>query len=137
MNLKTSLNPKVHQRAVNRVLRDVNKNIENDELWQGRFFIRQWARQVVTYEDHSGMLLYLELRFYDKKTKKFIRYFCDSLDVIAWGGSRIFYKMNDFIVLDLDVWRNEDPRNERFDWRTIPAEKIIKTATNLKEDWIR
>ena len=131
MSWKHSLNPKVHQRAVNKILREMNRNIENDELWMGRFFIRQWARGVVTYEDHSGMYLWLELRLYDKKTKKYLQWFCDSHDVTGFNGSRVWQKMNDFIVEDLDVWHNEDPRNEKHDWRAVSQEEIIKNATSL------
>lgn len=134
MSWKHSLNPKVHQRAVNKILREMNKNIENDELWMGRFFMRQWARKVITYEDHSGLFLWLELRLYDKKTKKYRRWFCDSHDVIGFNGSKVWQKMNDFIVEDLDVWHNEDPYNEKCDWRAIPMEKVIQKATPLW-DW--
>ena len=131
---KYSFNPKVHQRAVNKVLRDMNKNIENDDLWQGRFFMRQWSRETVYYEDHSGLYLWLEIRLYDKKTKKYLRWFCDSHDVLAWNGYKVWEKMNNFIVEDLDVWRNEpDPRDSRFNWRTISSDKTIHEATPLRE----
>ena len=131
MGWKHSFNPKVHQRAVNKVLRDINKGIENDDLWQGRFFMRQWARDTVVYEDHSGMFLALEIRLYDKKTKKFARWFCDSHDVTGWEGYRAWQKMNDFIIEDLDVWHNEDPRNEKQDWRSVSQDAIIKEAKCL------
>ena len=39
--------------------------------------------------------------------------------------------MNDFIVEDLDGWHNEDPRNEKYDWRAVSTEKIIREATSL------
>lgn len=131
MSWKHSLNPKVHQRAVNKILREMNKNIENDELWMGRFFMRQWARGVVSYEDHSGMYLWLEIRLYDKKTKKYLQWFCDSHDVTGFNGYKVWQKMNDFIVEDLDVWHNEDPRNEKYDWRAVSTEKTVKEASSL------
>ena len=128
-----SFNPKVHQRAVNKVVRELNKNIENDNLWQGRFFMRQYARKIVSF-GNEGMLLWLEMRLYDKKTKRYVRWFCDSNDVIIWGGSKTWRRMNDFIVEDLDVWHNEDPRNEKYNWRAVSAEKIIREAIPLR-DW--
>lgn len=130
---KNSLNPKVHQRAVNKILREMNKNIEEDELWMGRFFIRQWARSVITYEDHSGMYLALEMRLYDKKTKKYVEWFSDSHEATIWGGSSVWERMNRFIVEDLDVWRQGDPRKDKQDWRAVSQDKIIKEATPLWE----
>ena len=41
--------------------------------------------------------------------------------------------MNDFIVEDLDVWHNEDPRNEKYDWRAVSMEKTIREAKPLRE----
>ena len=99
MSWKHSLNPKVHQRAVNKVVRELNKNIENDTLWQGRFFMRQHARWVISLSDGSGMYLGLEMRLYDKKTNQYIQWFCDSHDITIWGGSKAWHIMNDFIVL--------------------------------------
>ena len=41
-------NRKKQQRAVNRAIRAINKLIEKDPLWRGRFFIYQ--RQAIYYE---------------------------------------------------------------------------------------
>ena len=128
-----SFNPKVHQRAVNKVVRELNQNIENDSLWQGRFFMRQYSRYIISFEDGSGMLLGLEMRLYDKKTKQYMRWFCDSHDVTIWSGSKAWRRMNDFIVEDLDVWRNEKPYDEIRDWRGVSADKTIREAKLLRE----
>ena len=37
----TSMNKKRHQREINRLIRKINKSIEKDELWNGRFCIKQ------------------------------------------------------------------------------------------------
>ena len=37
----TSMNKKRHQREMNRLIRKTNKSIEKDELWNGRFCIKQ------------------------------------------------------------------------------------------------
>lgn len=37
----TSQNKKRHQRAINKLVREMNRNLERDELWCGRFMIRQ------------------------------------------------------------------------------------------------
>ena len=36
----TSMNKKRHQREINRLIRETNKSIEKDELWNGRFCIQ-------------------------------------------------------------------------------------------------
>lgn len=126
---KTSQNPKVHQRAINRVMRAINENIYNDDLWMGRFFVRQYSRQVVMYDGELHMAV--ELRFYDHKTKKYSSEWLTSNDIIVFGGSKIWGLMNDFIVEDLDVWRTENVREEKQDWRAASTEKTIRESKSL------
>ena len=63
--------------------------------------------------------------FYDKKTKKHTTRMYEKLA----GGhfnfcvSKLLRDMNTFIVEDLNVWKNEDPYNEKQDWRNVPYEK--------------
>ena len=104
----TSKNRKRHQRAMNTMMRQLNRNIEQDELWQGRFYVRQVASQWHPYEDKSGGELWIVLRFIDKKTGiakdvantvNHWRYF---------NGSYLWWAMNDFIVKDVNVWHEED-----------------------------
>ena len=102
-----SCNRKRHQRAINKVIRDMNKNIKNDNLWKGRFYCRQiyspyWER----YEDRSGGIMYVNVEFCDKKTqKRWIQLF-NTNDIQGW---KFWSAMNDFIVKHIDVW-NEEPR---------------------------
>ena len=102
-----SCNRKRHQRAINKAIRDMNKNIENDNLWKGRFYCRQiysphWER----YEDRSGGIMYVNVEFCDKKTqKRWIQLF-NTNDIQGW---KFWSAMNDFIVKHIDVW-NEEPR---------------------------
>ena len=128
-NWKSSTNPKVHQRAINHVLREVNKGIYDDDLWMGRFFVHQIRRDVLRDRDHLSMVV--ELRFYDHKTKKYSTEVLTSNEVILWNGSKIWGLMNDFIVDDLDVWRTEDVRNDKQDWRGASKEKTMREATSL------
>ena len=67
-NYKTSSNRKVHQRALNATIRRLNRAIEQDDLWQGRFFVKQEKAAFLPYEDHSGYELYVLLKFCDRKT---------------------------------------------------------------------
>ena len=115
-----SMNRKKHQRAVNRIVRGLNKSIENDDLWRGRFVCRQKEACFAIYEDYSGATLIVRLRFYDKKTGITADYFTDS-EVLTglFGANRLFWEMNDFIVNTCDVWRKEDPRQDKTDYRKI------------------
>ena len=80
-----STNRKTHQRKLNKVIKALNKNIENDDLWMGRFFIRQYSAEFYKYEDGSGGELYVYLRFYDKKDKKYMEYYGDSCSICHFG----------------------------------------------------
>ena len=63
----TSMNQKRHQRAINRLVRDLNKNLEQDDLWLGRFVVRQIeSPQWIRYEDGSGAELYVTLELVDR-----------------------------------------------------------------------
>ena len=130
---KSSQNPKVHQRAINRVMRAINENVYNDDLWMGRFFVRQYAREVVMYDGELHMCV--ELRFYDHKTKRYSREFLTSNEIIIFGGSKVWSLMNDFIVEDIDVWRTENVREEKQDWRAASTEKTMRQATPLYSVW--
>ena len=52
----TSMNKKKHQRAINRAVRSFNKQLEQDNLWLGRFIVLQYedSPQWRKYEDGSG-----------------------------------------------------------------------------------
>lgn len=119
----TSQNRKVHQRAMNRLVRKMNKHIENDDLWLGRFYAKQIASSWHPYEDGSGADLFVRLRFIDKKTK--CTYDTGWKSVHYWSfGARLYWTMNWFIVEYCDVWRNEDPINDRIDYRQKYKEDI-------------
>lgn len=101
----TSLNPQKHQRKMNYYMRSMNKNVEKDELWNGRFYCRQvYSPQKYVYEDRSGMEYHVCLRFIDKKTGKYY----DKYDTVnswcMWNGSKIWETMNWFIVEFIDAW---------------------------------
>lgn len=100
---KTSSKRKVHQRALNKLIRQVNKDIANDDLWEARFYIRQGNySQFWQYEDDSGWNLYVVLEFHDRLTgyvKEIgneVNHFC------YWNGSRLFWAMNNFITEEHD-----------------------------------
>lgn len=105
MGYRYSANRKRHQRQVNKVFRALNKDIEKDELWQGRFVARQRASYFVQYEDKSGYYLVVVYDFLDKKTGQTSRLYNElGWSLSFFNGTKLFMQMNDFIILDCDVW---------------------------------
>ena len=107
---KTSQNRKIHQRALNALARKINKNVENDPMWKGRYCVRQyrsWWRP--HWEEPDYYRFFAQFIFYDKKTRK--TYLTDvksDNDWLFWNGHKLWREMNDFI-LDSGVWE-EEPR---------------------------
>ena len=67
----TSMDKKKHQRAMNQLVRSFNKALEKDELWCGRFVIRQvYSPQWHRYDDGSGAELFVHLKFIDRSTEQ-------------------------------------------------------------------
>lgn len=115
-----SMNRKKHQRAVNRIVRKLNKSIENDDLWRGRFFCRQKEAYFHIYDDMSGANLYVLLEMVDKKTGLTRKFMTDSFYLSGpFGCSKLFLEMNDFIVEDCYVWYKEEPHQDKIDYRKI------------------
>lgn len=110
----TSKNAKAHQRRMNRAMRELNKNIENDSLWRGRFYVHQIARQRYVYEDGSGMELWVTLEFVDRKTGR-TKQLLETVNYWTSFCSRLFWEANTFIVEDVNVWA-EDPRPGTPEW---------------------
>jgi len=106
----TSQNRKKHQRALNALARKINKNIENDQLWKGRYCVRQyraWWRSC--WEEPDYYRFFAQFIFYDKKTHKtYITDIKSGNDWLFWNGHKLWREMNDFI-LDSGVWE-ENPR---------------------------
>ena len=92
---------KQYQRKFNKLVRKVNLNLANDSLWKGRFIFRQTDASFEEFEDHSGGILYVRIRGYDKSTSFYKDFLLDYapylLDYHLW---RI---VNDFIVEDTGV----------------------------------
>ena len=118
----TSENRKVHQRKLNKTLRNINNNIENDNLWRGRFIMRQVGGQWNSYGNPNEHYYWVQIVMIDKKTGTF-RVFADEDNTIMFG-SKYFWKINNFIVDDCKVWENEGreelyekDKNQYTDWK--------------------
>ena len=117
----TSLNRKVHLRAINRLVRRFNKALEEDDLWLGRFMVRQtYSPQWIRYDDGSGAELFVHLIFIDRATG---RYYVRAYTVNEWRGIygtgyRLWETMNWLITEHWDVWQEDLARERRMDeWR--------------------
>ena len=120
----TSMNKKKHQRAINKLVRAMNKNLENDELWLGRFVIHQYeySPRWRKYEDESGAELWVKLKFIDRATG---RYYVGNHTVNEWrsfNGMRIWRIMNWLITEHWNVWQETFARERNFEaWRHYNA----------------
>ena len=103
-----------HQRWFNKYCRQVNKQIENDELWLGRFCIKQLRSDIHWFEDGSGGMMAAEILMCDKKTGITRAKWYTGLDM-DW---KFWWDFNDFIIEDCKVWDEvPDPRDNRIDFR--------------------
>ena len=116
----TSMNRKTHQRAINRAVRAFNKRLKQDDLWLGRFVVRQYesSPQWRKYTDGSGAELWVKLKFIDRATG---RYYVGNHTVNQWcnfNGSRIWHIMNWLITEHWNVWQEDFARERNYDaWR--------------------
>ena len=109
-----SHNRKNHQRWLNRYCRNVNKSIENDNLWLGRFYISQNRTHMEWFDDGSGGLIYVEIVMHDRKTGKTKTKWYDGLDM-EW---KMWWDLNSFITEDCKVWEEiPSPRDNIIDYR--------------------
>ena len=122
---------KVHQRKLNRLIRLLNKNIKNDDLWDGRFFIRQYSAEFQRYGDRSGGNLFVYFRCYDKKDMKYQEYYGDSSALCHYGGSRLWWTMNSFITEVSSAWKSDEPPKDqdKSEYINISEDYVVKNAT--------
>lgn len=136
-----------YQRSFNHKIRQLNKEIERDELWRGRFVFLQKQYHWYKFEDNSGGILTLFIRAYDKKTNYYHDYrleYAPWLKSINWRLSMDI--ANTFIVDDLNVWGNEDRPNIKtapdFTKTKVNVEALMRLPWNFHikndkfEDWL-
>lgn len=120
-------NRQKHQRRLNKYVRELNKNIEQDNLWHGRFVVRQYATQWYRFEDGSGYELYATLLFIDKKNGRIYTDRMTANEWCMWNGSKLWYTMNEFITKYDDVWSAEGRDalyTDKTDYTKIPIPNL-------------
>lgn len=110
-NFLVTKNLKKIQRRVNKIIRELNKNIYNDELWKARFYARQVDRRCVLSEDKSWLHADFYIEFIDKETGRRYYHWFRKEDFFC-SAYRVWEAMNDFIAIKCRVW-DVEPRITR------------------------
>ena len=115
---------KREQRKINKYVQNLNKGILKDNLWRGRFIVRQIQDFWEAFDDGSGGVLTVVLEIRDLKTGLYQDFIIDNYD----RGWKLFEKVNKFIVEDSGVWDNiQEVKDDKTDWtkiKWIPKKKI-------------
>ena len=128
-----TLSKKKQQRHINKLVRKMNRNIEKDELWKGRFCARQvFEPQWTVYDDKRGAELVIHLLFIDKKTKQVMLSAASVASWSHWNGYKLWEKMNYFITEWCDTWKGtERPSYENaIDFTNIEVECVKDKEAN-------
>lgn len=98
------------QKKISKYIREMNKCVERDHLWRGRFYGHQIDASWYRYADGSGGWLSVKVELRDKKTLKTKVIRIDNYDY-KW---RLAHHLNDFIIEDCHdtTWGN---RKELYD----------------------
>ena len=102
-----TLDRKKAQRRVNHVIREINDGILKDNLWNGRFYIRQLASWIRPWQDNSGLTGIIHCEFIDLKSGFTKEYWFDLIDFEKPFVSHIWWTMNSFITEEAPVWGQE------------------------------
>lgn len=112
------------QHTINKNIRAINRNIEKDDLWRGRFIMRQINARWEVFEDGSGGELFVTILMIDKRTRQTKTFYVDNYEH-SW---HYFQAINNFIVDDCAVWEKEGRDflyNDKTDYTKINIEKRL------------
>lgn len=121
---------KKYQRQFTNLIHQYNKAIDKDDLWLGRFHMLQVRSRWEYFEDNSGGMLHAVIRCFDKKTRQYKDY---CIEYAPWKTTMHWHIqmdiLNNFIVKDIDVWReNPSPREDRKDWTKVNDYKLTDNS---------
>ena len=113
------------QKTINNSVRALNKNIKNDNLWRGRFIIRQTDAYWERFEDGSGGELRVWLEIRDLKTGLYMGFSINNYGT-DW---KLWENGNKFIAEYSGVWNNIDEvKEDKTDWskvKWIPKKEVV------------
>lgn len=124
----TSSNRKKYQRRINKIVRQMNENLEKDDLWRGRFYCKQGNYAQWYGDNYNGWNFYVILEMHDRLTGRMMTFGADVNSICMWNGSKLFWQMNDFIVKDVAVWEEKPCPG-------TPEYKVM-TDKRIKEGWL-
>ena len=111
---------KEYQHKLNKLIKEVNKTIENDSLWNGRFVFHIMVTDFERFSDNSGGMLYTIIRGYDKKSKMYKDYDLQYAPYLPFAHVDIWSTVNKFITKDTDTWYNgNNPYKDKIDYTKI------------------
>ena len=90
---------KKKQHTINKLVRSVNKHLEQDEAFLGRIYLRQYSSGWCEYPDGSGGMWYGVIRIYDKETNMYRSVLGDYYEV----QRKLWQEINDFVIMDLHI----------------------------------
>ena len=107
---------KRQQRKINKAVRELNKNIKEDNLWRGRFKFAQTDAVWYAYEDGSGGELSVWIEARDLKTGLYYGFIIDNYNA-RW---LLWTKANKFIADYSGVWKDiEAVKKDTTNWDTV------------------
>ena len=116
-------------RKVNQVARKINKQIEEDNIWRGRFVLRQLKKRLEIYPDGSRMSYY-KYRLYDKKTGEYADS-CWFSEFQILNSYCLWDFANNAIVETFKVWEYDEynpnhPFRDQTNYLKVPLAKKKK-----------
>ena len=114
------------QSFINHTIRDMNKNLAEDNLWRGRFYAHQVDANWDRFDDGSGGILSVWVEARDKKTGVYYGFRINNY----YPGWTLWEEMNKFIVEYSHVWDNIDlVKDDKIKWEKIkwvPVKELFR-----------
>ena len=122
-----------HKKVV-KIWQRMNENIRKDDLWLGRFEVREKQQFYAAFADGSGYQAWYVIEVVDKKTGKTARKVLDThfgvrtndeedptlvhdnTISLRFLGSKLWEFVNNFIIEDCKVWDEPDIRTNRVNY---------------------
>ena len=122
-----------YQRKLNKVVKDMNENIANDDLWKGRFVFHIMATEFEKFSDGSGGLLHAIIRGYDKAEGYYKDYIIAYAPWLHYSDIDVWRIGNGFITEDSGTYKNGNPFKDKENIPDYTKVKVHKNIWNLKE----
>ena len=124
---------RIYHRYLNKIIKDMNENIANDDLWKGRFVFHIIATEFERFSDGSGGLLHAIIRGYDKAEGYYKDYIIEYAPWLRYSHFDIWKIGNCFITEDSGTYRNGNPFKDKENIPDYTKVKVHKNIWNLKE----